>query len=343
VHAGIVDTDERERRPAAEIVPKAAKQRTWPRSRSAAVPRPQVSTIDQPPGRARLVEPKVVPTDALFTFTSDMAALRRASTWQFVKTAVARRHEVRDAFGRVRGLPRLEIPMDDSRASKALTQVLRKGIGPLRPRSYAVAVLEIPAQPGVYRKGRARQALRTNSSKAQAEGVTCSTLSGQKEILLRFGEVVSDGWGVKRRSLKYRRWTRNVKDEPYAFYFAALGPDGAALVFSKVIVVGEYARLHTFIHKRETAASLPRFLLTEYVVENLCAKGVKYLFVDTIVALHDGLRYHQHLIGYTAQNITVAPTAHTPSVGSLASVRTRLRRSGRGIARPRPRRSVQPT
>jgi hypothetical protein len=307
------------------------------RSRSQApIPEPAQTTRDDPSlGLSPAAEPKVVPTDAVFTFSSDLAALRRESKWRLAKTVVARRKEVRDAFLRIYRLPRLTVPIDDSRASRALTHELRKGIGRLRPRSYAVAVLEIPADPGVYRKGRARQALRTNSAKARAEGVVCSTLSGQKEILLRFADVVSDGWGVKRRSLKFRWWTRNVRDEPHAFYYAAIGVDGRALVFSKVIVVGDYARLHTFIHKREAAASLPRFLLTDYIVESLSAKRVKYLLVDSIVGLHDGLRYHQHLIGYTARNITLVPaTAAAPAAPRLGSLRTRLRRSGRGMVRP---------
>jgi hypothetical protein len=318
-----------------EVPAKVGRPRKGSRSRSAVhEPAPTVNN-DRPSRLPPPAEPKVVPTDAVFTFTSDLAGLRRESNWRFAKAVIGRRKEVRDALARLRDLPRLALPVDDSRASRALTQVLRKGVGPVHPRSYAVAVLEIPAESGAYRKGRARQALRTNSAKAQAAGVVCCTLSGQEEILLRFGEVVSDGWGVKRQSLKYRWWSRNVKDEPHAFYFAALGPDGSALVFCKLIVVGDYARLHTFIHKREAAASLPRFLLTEYIVEKLCAKGVKFLFVDTILALHDGLRFHQHLIGYTPQNIILVPAAPRVSVaGRLGSVRTRLRRSGRGMTRP---------
>jgi hypothetical protein len=228
------------------------------------------------------------------------------SIWRFLKTVVSSRKQLRASLRAIRHLPRLRIPLTGSAASQELTRLLREGIGPFRPRSYAVAVLEIPSETGAYRKGRARQALRTNSAKARADGTSCRTLLSHEEVLVRFGHIIVDGRGIDPESRTYRAWTKNVADEPYSLYFAAVAQDESTLVFCKIIVANEHARLHTFIHAEKIpAAGDSRFLLFDYVVENLRARGVRYLIVDRILALPDGVLYYQRLLGYSVYNLTV--------------------------------------
>jgi hypothetical protein len=264
--------------------------------------RPPVETATGPPP-----SPPVLTTDPTFVLTSELAAIRRQSTWQFAKAVVRRRTELRRALSALRALPRLTIPVRDTTASRDLTHLLRKRVGPLHYRSYAVAVLEVPSEAGAYRKGRSRQALRTNAGKAAADGTSCVTLSGSAEILRRFDQIIVDGWGVRPSSRKHRKWTRNVEDVPHALYFAALTPDDRTQVFSKLFVADGHARLHTFIQNGDKSASNARFLLTEYMIESLVARGVKYLIVDTILGLPGGLRYLQQLLGYRPLNLTIAP------------------------------------
>lgn len=258
------------------------------------------------PSPVRL-EQKVSPTDPLFAFTSDLAAIRHDSIWRFGKVVATKPRELSRALARIRRLPRATIAVNSSSANRELTELLRKGIGPWHHRAYAVALLEIPHNPHTYSSGRSRQALRTNSAKARASGVRCVTVTGQDEIEARFGQIIVDDWGIDPESSTYRSWLKNVRDVPHALYITANAADDRVLVFCKLIIDGNYARLHTFVHNRnDEAASPARFLLMDYLVEILAARGVTRLFVDTLLALPNGLRYFQHLVGYRAVNVTLS-------------------------------------
>jgi hypothetical protein len=296
---------------------------------------PAVSNQAIPLGRL-----KVLPTDPVFDFTADLAALRRASTWQFVLAVIRRRKELRPALARLRCLPRLPVPLSDNPAGRDLTHKLRKGIGPLRPRTHAVAVLEIPQEAGAYRRGGSRRSMRYNIGKAVAEGVSCLTLSGQDEIQHRFAQIIVDGWGVDRSSRKYRRWTHEIEDVPHALYIAAVGADDSALVFAKVIIANKHARLHTFIQRNREGvdgdSGPSRFLLAEYLVESLRTLGVQYIIVDSIGALPRGLRYYQQLAGYTVCNIDLTrPDAKSgPRAPTWLGRRAGRRQAAQGARRP---------
>jgi hypothetical protein len=85
----------------------------------------------------------VLATDPPFVLTSEVAAIRRESMGRFVKALVHHRAELRRALTLVRGLPRITVPVSDTAACRDLTQVLRKRLGPIHYRSYAVAVLAL--------------------------------------------------------------------------------------------------------------------------------------------------------------------------------------------------------
>lgn len=249
----------------------------------------------------------VLPTDPVFAATSGLAAARRKSLVRFPWTLLSRRTDIKSAWSSVRALPILTVPLTDTPANEELTALLRKRVWRFRYRSYAVAVLEVPRDAALYRKGRSRQALRTNSAKARSAGAFCSVLRTAEEIEARFGEIVVDGWGVARESRTYHKWLKNVERAPHAHYLAACAADGSTLVFCKIIVDGEFARLHTFIQGGDKqASSTARFLLMDYVVEHLSRTDVRYLLVDSVLALSEGLRYYQQLVGYTIYNMAVA-------------------------------------
>jgi hypothetical protein len=300
------------------------------RSSGALLPRPALppSTPLDPtpaPSPTRL-EQRVSPTDPVFDYTADLAATRRESNWRFAKAIATKPRDLSRALGRIRALPRTTIPVNSTSANRDLTELLRKGFGPWHSRSHAVAVLEIPTDPRSYTSGRSRQALRTNSAKARASGVHCATVSGQREIEARFGQIIVDDWGIDSKSDTYRGWLKNVADVPHALYVTADSADGRVLVFCKLVVDGNYARLHTFVHNRnDEAASPARFLLMDYLVEILAARGVTRLFVDTLVALPKGLRYFQHLVGYRAVNVSLSRRAPVPTTGRDESIDLRRR------------------
>lgn len=277
--AGILENNEREptvvepvsevapkRRPALSLVAPSAVAPVQPAVAAKAAdpvlrseleaPRPGPT---EPAGSRHAGAHKILPTDAVFDLTAELAAIRRESTWRFVVAMALRWKEVRHTVVRIRSLPHLSVPLiEGSTGSRELTKSLRKSVAGFHPRTYAVAVLDIPAEAGAYRRGRPRQALRTNSTKARAEGTTCVTLTGQGEILYRFGQIIVDGWGVDRTSRRYRRWIGSVQDVPHAAYFAALAEDTTTLVFCKVVFAGEFAWLHTFIQDSSKPASRPR-------------------------------------------------------------------------------------
>jgi hypothetical protein len=264
------------------------------------------SELEPPQARNASHDVLVKPTHPVFEATGAVAAGRRESLRLVPQLLLLHRHALRSLLATLRSLPKVTIAVPDTPASRELTAQMRVGVPGFRPRQWAVARLEIPSEPGAYRTGRSRKMIRAHCTRACAAGITAETLMGRPAVMDAFADVIVEAWGVDPASDTYAEWTGNVEPTPWTHSAVARTPEGRAIVFSKTIIAGRYARLHSFIQDdNDDRSSSARYLLMDHIVEQLRAMGVRHLFVDSVLALPAGLRFQQKKMGFTVCNVKV--------------------------------------
>jgi hypothetical protein len=230
---------------------------------------------------------------ALETAAAYVAAVRTAPD------AAARRRALGAGAGLValadvfRALPLVDAPFSAGPAGDEL----RSWFGPARvsPLSRApVALLRLPATRAEYLRGRSRQALRTNVTRATAAGVTCAELTDPAE-LRRVVEHVARG--------RHQDPATMVRPRPAAVrprWSAAYDGAGDPVALSETVVDGAWAGLATLVTVHgEADGQLVRYLLHTATVGGLIDAGVRHLTVSGSMLLSaPGTRYFQRRTGY---------------------------------------------
>ena len=175
-----------------------------------------------------------------------------------------------------------------------------------RVMGFATATLWLPLEPGQYSLGASKQTLRRKARQARMLGVRWAEVSDPQERLdlLKLAEecerthpdVTYRNPGPDLRSLlSYRLW------------LAAYSADGSPLLLSVTPVDGEFASLGYFrtlgSGKEQSNA---RYLMTEVLVEHLVERGVRYLLDGGSLALPNGIRHFQRIVGFRICRIRVA-------------------------------------
>jgi hypothetical protein len=208
----------------------------------------------------------------------------------------------------LRRLPRIGLGVTNSPSGRIIRAFFRRGRRDRRP-LLAISTLALPADVEEYRRGRSRQALRTNSAKARRAGVT--VVRGGNDAAVR----------EHMQNLFHRRndrdggaWYFQRAEAHEGEFWFALGPDGASLALCEVIVDESLALLRAMISAPGPDRSNARFLLMHEVLASLAARGVRHLVVDRAFWLPPGLVYFQRLLGFVPTNLTLVPhpepTAH---------------------------------
>lgn len=200
----------------------------------------------------------------------------------------------------LRGLPQIEIRLTESVSGRSLRAHFgsrRLGV-PLR--RVGQAVLVMPPDLAAYLRGRSRQALRTNLTKARSAGFTCSEVVDDEErrqianvIYAQRPDDPHNDWSQEPR-LQHRgdRW----------FVCWDSSPTPAALAV--VAVDAEFAYLRLLLSADgPNLASSARYLLHTHVVEALIAERVGKLAVGNSLRITPGLQHFQRLLGYQVYNL----------------------------------------
>ena len=201
-------------------------------------------------------------------------------------------------------LPVVDVDVSDSPQGAYLrTLVGRRFLGLPRPR-YAVATLELPATLDDYLRGKRRQAVRTNVSKARAARVRCVALEDPVEQRRRVADILDnrDGDTARVADVAGERLHAGIDE-----FFAAVAEDGTTLVVAALTIDRTWAHVSWFVrNERDRRSAAARYLLYVDVFERLIARGVGHVFVMSAVTIPHGLRYFQRRLGFEPVNLRLA-------------------------------------
>ena len=278
---------------------------------------------------------------------------RRTSGWSSgaeLDRAARYLHEVRTAPGRVaqlraaasveglaavrsllRALPPLPVAFSDS----PIGEEMRAWFRPDRrlPVNRApIAALQLPGTMAEYLRGRPRQALRTNLTRAAAEGLTCAPVTDVGE-LRRLAEHLA---ARRRVDLGFMVRTELVP-RPDRWFTAAYDAAGDPIALNQTVVDGALAGLVLMvIEPGHPAAPLVRYPLHAAVVQRLVERGVTTLIAGgSMLLTSEGTRYFQQRTGWTPVWVTPLPSRHetaTPSRPVIAPIGVRRREPVREAA-----------
>lgn len=210
------------------------------------------------------------------------------------------------ALTRMSRLPRLHADLPPTVDGEAIHRtVTRPGPFGTRVGRSGLAVLEVPAEPGQYSEGVSRQTLRRKVRAAERAGVTWRPVDdpAERRSLLALANTAE----AAHADTQYRiEQPDNADLLAHDLWLAAFTADGTPLLLSVTPTEGTWAHLRYF----RTLGSGPvysdtRYLMTQVLVEELCARGVRYLVEGTHPAeLPNGLRHFQRMVGYRLARIS---------------------------------------
>jgi hypothetical protein len=180
------------------------------------------------------------------------------------------------------------------------------------PLHQAVSMLNIPAQRGLYERGRDRQTLRRMCRKAMAQGIHCNIVQDCKERQ-RLIQLAAEH-ERHHPDVRYRRKHPNTSDlDEGGLWLAAYADDQRPLVASVTLLAGDTAALRFFLTLESTQeATLGRYLLTAYLVDELAGRRTRHL-VDTRnpISIPSGLHHFSLMVGFeiTRASLKCVPPA----------------------------------
>jgi hypothetical protein len=160
------------------------------------------------------------------------------------------------------------------------------------PCRLAVSVLALPADGEDYLAGPARQAVRVNSARAAAAGVSCRRM-GRVEAEVRIAAVLR-----ARGEEDLVETVRADLQSGLVAAWLARDADDVTEVVALTSVDGSFARLDLLLAAPARAAGPARYLLAAHLVGELAARGVRHLAVDTALFLDAEARDFQRLLGF---------------------------------------------
>lgn len=227
---------------------------------------------------------------------------------------------IRPAVAVVRNLPRTTLELTTTGAGVDLRSHLaerRCGI----PTGRVVSVLALPQNGAAYLKGKKKQALRTNSTKATADGVGCHHISNV-ELRAYATQLLA-----QRSSIADLEMLLAEPDGAGFENWVALDSNGDVVAIARLQVDQTVAWLKYFVAVTDTPQSLARYKLSAEVFIDLADRGVQHVIVGSAVFLTPGLSYFQRRLGFEATRADVtAPISTTP--GSNPTEPTRPGESG---------------
>ena len=222
-----------------------------------------------------------------------VAALRRGTTTERLR-ALTDPAGPRALAAVARRLPAVEAAFSGSPAGHEL----RAWFGPGRalPLDRApVALLPLPAIEADYLRGRAKQALRTNVTRALEAGVRVSAPGSAAELFDCIAELAA-----RRRQPVGGMVPRRPRDGLVRHFAVAWDGAGEPVALTETITDGPWAGLAVLVSDgAHPQASPARYLLHLHTVRHLLAQDVRQLVVGGSMLLSaPGVRYFQQRTGF---------------------------------------------
>ena len=254
--------------------------------------------------------------DALETAARYVGAVRAAPGARDRVRALASRDGLTAVVTVLRSVPVVEAPFSDRPTGVELRSWFRLGRGLFLGRA-PVAVLQLPDTRAEYLRGRPKQALRTNITRATALGITCAVVSCPEEISRVVAHVAD------RRRQGPATMVRPSGPELTRRMSVAYDADGLPVAISETVVDGAWAGLATLVTvPTEGDGQLLRYLLHAHTVGDLIDQGVRWVTVSGSMLLSTaGTRYFQRRTGYEPAWLRPVPAPAVAEPAPLA-VRT---------------------
>lgn len=244
-----------------------------------------------------------------------VAELRSAGTTTARLRVLARRDRLAALRTLHRELPRVAAPFSDAPAGAEL----RNWFGPGRslPLDRApVALLRLPATEAEYLRGRPKQALRTNLTRAREAGLRCAPAESAEQV-----------WECVRSIAARRGQTpehvvlRRPREGLVRHFAIAWDAADEPVALTETIVDGRWAGLAALVsaHGHQDAL-LARYLLHAHTVRTLVEQQVEALVVGGSMLLTEpGVRYFQRRTGFVP--VWLQPAATTVPVARRVPLR----------------------
>jgi hypothetical protein len=234
-----------------------------------------------------------------------VAQVRTAPTAALRLRAAAAGEGPRAVARVLRAVPVVEAPFSRTAAGDELrnwfhpTRVLPLDRAP-------VAVLPLPATYAEYLRGRPKQALRTNLTRATEAGLTCAAAESPEEVW-RSAQAIAARRGQRVEDIVLRRPAPGLVRRFSFAYDAAGDPVG----LSETIIDGEWAGLAALVSSSgHPDAKLGRYLLHAHTINGLVAEGVSTLVVGgSMLLTSPGTRYFQRRTGFVPVWLRPTPRA----------------------------------
>lgn len=236
-------------------------------------------------------------TKNVVQFFRDLQTLKRPRQWTpdlFARTAKGA-IQMRASLA---ALPKVTIHLSDQQAGRELNAYLRTKIIGVRTQR-AVSLLQLPDVPADYLKGRYRERLRTNISKANSLSVRCGPIDS-----VDFEQLAGGAYRAGA-NIKYLDLLLAEPITPAMEHWVGFDADAQPIAFARIQIDGQAAWLKCMVAIAADPRSVIRYKLSADMFMSFTERGVRYVIAGSIIDLADGLAHFQHLLGFRPTQVEI--------------------------------------
>ena len=216
-----------------------------------------------------------------------------------LRYALRRPRTLLRAAAYVARLPVLTVDVSATPSGRAITSELRSHGGTFGGLRLMSAALTLPDDEASYLRGKARQAVRTNVTRAREAGVTCRAITEHDDKLAVIDALVAAGGPDPRESLVDRFAT----DPAFEFFAAELHGELISLCVMPVDQEAALIAYHVSVPGHEQTSN-GRWLLSLHLINECIRRGARHLLIETSpMDIDSGLEYFQRRLGFSVYNL----------------------------------------
>ncbi len=201
-------------------------------------------------------------------------------------------------------LPVIEVELSGSHSGNLIRSHLLAPFQLLPLGSLGVAAIQLPASLTEYTRGRARQALRTNVSRAAKAGLRAELTSGDR--LSSALDALTCHW--KHSWDQQLRHSQELRDRfEFSTGIVVWSDADEPVAASLLLVDAQLAYMYwAGSDNRSEYRDAARYLAHLKAVEYLISKDIPYVMVEPVFRLDPGLQYFQQRLGFEPWNLRLS-------------------------------------
>ena len=203
--------------------------------------------------------------------------------------------------------PRVHVVFSGSPAGQALDEYFnQRSLGILPRTRFCRGTLLLPQDHADYLRGRHRQALRTNLTRAASAGIHCEVVSDPRLAIDDFSRVIRRP-GASLTEAELQAWLSDVRgavERSEVTIAVARDEHGRPLATATAVVDDMVCVIKHAVATSHEA----RWALHDHIVRMLIARRVRYLLVEGggpfgALGFTPNVRHFQHLLGYELRHV----------------------------------------